>query len=59
MFVYSMRASTLKFFCVIGIAIITLAALIFLVPAYTADTTADIAASNEKISFNNIKNLII
>ena len=56
MFVYSMRASTLKFFCVIGIAIITLAALIFLVPAYTADTTADIAASNEKISFNNIKN---
>jgi hypothetical protein len=56
MFVYSMRASTLKFFGVIGIAIITLVALIFLVPIYSADTTANIASNNEKISFDNIKN---
>ena len=55
MFVYSMRASTLKFFGVIGVALIVLAALVFLIPSYTSDTTADIAAMNEKISFDNVK----
>ena len=55
MFIYSLKASTLKFFGVIGIAVITLAALIFLVPSYDVDTTAKIAAMNESISFDNVK----
>ena len=55
MFIYSLKASTLKFFGVVGVAIITLAALIFLVPSYDVDTTAGIAAMNESISFDNVK----
>jgi len=55
MFVYSMKASTLKFFGVIGIAVVTIAALIFFVPTYTTNTTAQIAAMNESISFDNVK----
>ncbi len=56
MFVYSLKASTLKFFGVIGIAIVTIAALIFFVPTYATETTAQIAAMNESISFDNVKN---
>ena len=56
MFVYSLKASTLKFFGVIGIAVVTIAALIFFVPTYTTETTAHIAAMNESISFDNAKN---
>ena len=56
MFVCSLRASTLKFFGVIGIAVITLAALIIFVPTLSSNTTKDIAAMNENISFDNIKN---
>lgn len=55
MFIYSLKASTLKFFGVIGIAVVTIAALIFFVPTYSSDTTAQIAAMNESISFNNVK----
>ena len=50
-----MKASTLKFFGVIGIAVVTIAALIFFVPTYTTNTTAQIAAMNESISFDNVK----
>ena len=56
MFVWSLKASTLKFFGVIGIAIVTIAALIFFVPTYATETTAQIAAMNESISFDNVKN---
>ncbi len=55
MFVYSLKASTLKFFGVIGIAVVTIAALIFFVPTYSSNTTAQIAAMNESISFDNVK----
>lgn len=55
MFIYSLKASTLKFFGVIGIAVVTIAALIFFVPTYSSDTTAQIAAMNESISFDNVK----
>lgn len=57
MFIYSLKASTLKFFGVIGIAVIALVALIFLVPTYASDTTADIIAMNESISFDNVKDV--
>ena len=54
MFVYSLKASTLKFFGIIGVAAVVLVALILLIPSKT-ETTAEIAAMNENISFNNIK----
>jgi hypothetical protein len=55
MFVYSFKATTLKFFGVIGVAIITLVALVFLVPSYSNDTTKEIALMNKSISFDNVK----
>ena len=56
MFIYSVKSTTLKFFGIIGIAILTLVALIFLVPSYSNATTKDIATMNENISFSNVKN---
>ena len=56
MFIYSVKSSTLKFFGIVGVAIITLVALIFLVPTYSEATTKDIATMNENISFSSIKN---
>ncbi len=56
MFVYSLKASTLKFFGIVGIAVVTLVALIFLIPSYSDTTTKEIAAMNESISFDNVKN---
>lgn len=55
MFIYSFKASTLKFFGVIGIAVITLIALVLLIPTNTTATTPEIATMNENISFNNVK----
>ena len=56
MFIYSVKSSTLKFFGIVGVAILTLVALIFLVPTYSEATTKEIATMNENISFNNVKN---
>ena len=56
MFIYSVKSTTLKFFGIIGVAILTLVALIFLVPTYSDATTKEIAAMNESISFDNVKN---
>lgn len=55
MFVYSLKASTLKFFGIVGIAIITLVALVFLIPSYSTPTTKEIATLNESISFDKVK----
>ena len=55
MFIYSFKASTLKFFGVIGIAVVTLVALAFLIPQFSIDTTKEIALMNENISFDNVK----
>lgn len=55
MFIYSVRSSTLKFFGIIGVAVVTLVALIFLIPTYSQATTKEIATMNENISFDNIK----
>lgn len=56
MFIYSFKASTLKFLGIVGISVITIIALIFLIPSNSNATTAEIAAMNENISFNNVKN---
>ncbi len=47
MFIYSMRASTLKFFGVVCVALVALITLIALVPTYEAD-----AAVGETVSYN-------
>lgn len=56
MFIYSLKASTLKFFGIIGISLATLVALIFLIPSFSSATTANIEAMNENISFDDVKN---
>lgn len=56
MFICSFKASTLKLFSIIGISVITLAALIFFIPSSSYATTEEIAAMNENISFKNVKN---
>ena len=56
MFIYSIKASTLKFFGIIAVALATLLALAFLIPSYSTSTTKEIALLNENISFDNIKN---
>ena len=55
MFVYSMKASTLKFFAVLGLALIAVVALTVFVPTYTVATTSAIAERNESIRFDGIK----
>ena len=55
MFVYSMKASTLKFFAILGVALIAVVALTVLVPTYTVMTTSAIAEKNESIRFDGIK----
>lgn len=55
MFVYSLRANTLKFFGVIGIALIALISLIVFVPSYELPSTSAIAAKKETINFDKIK----
>ena len=55
MFIYSVRSSTLKFFGIVSVAIVTLVALIFLIPTYSQATTKEIATMNENISFDNIR----
>jgi len=56
MFIYSFRASTIKFFGIIAVALVTLLTLAFLIPSYSASTTKEIALLNENISFDNVKN---
>lgn len=55
MFIYSLKASTLKFFGIVGVAMIAIVALIILIPTNTPNITNDIAVMNEKISFDNVK----
>lgn len=54
MFVYSMRASTLKFFGVILLSVITLIILIAFIPTIEPPSSAVITA-NQKINYANIK----
>ena len=52
MFIYSFRASTLRFFAVMGLAVASLAALIIFVPAYDGGDYTDTAAS---VKYDGIK----
>ena len=55
MFIYSVKATTLKFTAVITAAVITLAALIFLIPEYSPKTTAAIAAVNAEYKYDKVR----
>jgi len=55
MFIYSVKATTLKFAAVIGAAVISLAAIILLVPEYTPRTTAAIAQTISQYNYDKIK----
>lgn len=57
MFIYSFKASTLKFLGVICVSIVALLAMVLLIPTNKINTTEEIAAMNENISFNNVKNV--
>ena len=52
MFIYSFRASTLRFFAVLTLAVAALAALIIFVPAYESDGFTDTAAS---VSYEDVE----
>lgn len=54
MFIYSVRAGTIKFAAVVCAAVVTLAALIIFVPEYTPRTTAAIAAKTVNYTFDKI-----
>lgn len=56
MFIYSIKASTLKFIGVIGAAIISLTAIILLIPEYTPKTTAAIAETVAEYKYDKIRN---
>ncbi len=55
MFVYTLRANTLRFFGIVGIALIALVSLILFVPGYEVATTGTILAEKEKIQYDKIK----
>lgn len=54
MFIYSMRASTLKFFGVIVLSVITLIILIAFIPTINP-SPASVITANQKINYANIK----
>ena len=55
MFVYNVKASTLKFIAVICAALISLTVIVMLVPEYSPKTTAAIARVNKEYKFDRIK----
>ncbi len=55
MFVYALRANTLRFFSIIGVALIALISLILFVPRHEITTTSSIAAEKEQIRYDKIK----
>ena len=55
MFIYSLRASTLKFFAVVCVALVTMITLIAFVPTY-GEGTVDIETSGAvEISYDKVK----
>lgn len=55
MFVYSMRASTLKFFAVVCVALVALITLIAFVPSYEGEYASTAAGESVVISYDKIK----
>ena len=55
MFICTVKANTLKFIGVVGLAVLSLAVIIFCIPEYTPVTTNSIAVSVSKYNFEKIK----
>ena len=59
MFIYSLRASTLKFFGVVCVALVSLITLIVFIPTYSADGTmppdTDTSAQTVSINYEKVK----
>lgn len=55
MFIYTIRASTLKFFCVIALSVAVLCAVILTIPEYAPVSTKAVAAESSKYTYNKIK----
>ncbi len=55
MFVYSVKANTLKLFGIIGAALLILIVMIFLIPDHAPETTEAIAKKNADISYDKVK----
>lgn len=55
MFIYTVRASTLKFFCVIALSVAVLCAVILTIPEYTPVSTKAVAVESAKYSYDKIK----
>ena len=55
MFVYSVKANTLKLVGIIGTALLLLIVMIFLIPDYAPKTTAAIAKKNSDIKYDKVK----
>ncbi|MBE6573728.1 MAG: DUF4830 domain-containing protein [Ruminococcaceae bacterium] len=56
MFIYSVRASTIKFFGVVLLSVAALVALILFIPGYTAPEDKSTFMTGTGITFDNIKN---
>jgi hypothetical protein len=55
MFVYTLRANTLKFFSIIGVALIALLSLIIFIPRYEIASTSAILEETANIHYDKIK----
>ncbi len=55
MFICTVKANTLKFIGVVGLAVLSLAVIIFCIPEYTPVTTNSIAVSVAKYNYEKIK----
>lgn len=55
MFVYTVRANTLKFFGVIAVSLVVLCAIVLSVPEYRPSATKAVAAQAEKYTYDKVK----
>ncbi|MBE6631477.1 MAG: DUF4830 domain-containing protein [Ruminococcaceae bacterium] len=55
MFVYSLKGSTVKFFCILLLSVLTLTALIVFVPQYQPTAANTLYLSNENINYSKIR----
>ncbi|MBQ4591180.1 MAG: DUF4830 domain-containing protein [Clostridia bacterium] len=55
MFICTVRANTLKFFCVIAASLVVLCAIILMIPEYTPVSTKPIAAAAAQYNYDKIK----
>ncbi|NLK38984.1 MAG: DUF4830 domain-containing protein [Clostridiales bacterium] len=55
MFIYSFKASTLKLFGIMALALIVLVSLIIFIPSYDRSDTGEPVIKNEEINYDKIK----